>query len=263
MAQPRLTATSPRYVSGIERADFLARFWDYKPGEHTTIIGHTGSGKTYLSFQLLGATINHSLPGIVLVMKPRDSTVTSWAKKLNLKRVSAWPPSLAQRKYEPPNGWVLWPKLGDFERDNDVLRTQFHHCFSESYSQAAGKNPEPRIIFADEVVGISTDLRKKKPTDPDLPEDLDNIWQRGRSLEVALWAATQRPFYAPQLAFSQCTHLFVHQEPDQRNRDRIGELSGFDSAFVRTIIDPSAGVMKKHQFLYMNRDTQRMAIIGR
>jgi energy-coupling factor transporter ATP-binding protein EcfA2 len=255
MARPRLSDDSPEYVALIPRDAFLRRYWSYEEGEHVTIIGATGSGKTFLGFQLLGATISKDLPGVVLVMKPRDATVTKWANKLNLKRVKSWPPPYVRRKVDAPRGWVLWPPLGDYDRDDETLRREFDRCFRESYTQAAGRNPEPRVIFADEVVGISKDLG--------LENGLKRLWMRGRSLGIGVWAATQRPFDAPLLAYQAPTHVFLGLEPDERNRQRLGEISGYDSALIRTIVDPAAGVMSKHQFLYLGRDEQTMAIVDR
>jgi hypothetical protein len=262
MARARLSDDSPDFVALIPRDLFLRRFWNYEAGQHVTIIGKTGSGKTFLGFQLLGASISKDRPGIVLVMKPRDATVTSWAKRLNLRRTAVWPPPYTRRKYDPPRGWVLWPKLGDYDRDDDVLRTQFDRCFRDSYSQAAGRNPQDRIIFADEVVGIAKDLKPESRGDPNLEQGLRRLWMRGRSLGLGVWAATQRPFDAPLLAYQAPSHVFLGQEPDERNRLRLGEISGYDSALIRTIVDPASGVMGRHQFLYLGRDTQTMAIVG-
>ena len=62
-------------VLSFPRDDFLSRRWRYRAGEHVTILGPTGSGKTYLGYQLLEKVATPKLPGIVLVMKPRDATV--------------------------------------------------------------------------------------------------------------------------------------------------------------------------------------------
>jgi hypothetical protein len=245
----------PTRIAVIPRALFLSRYWRYEAGQHVTILGKTGAGKTFLAFQLLNATISKELPGIVLVMKPRDATVERWQRTLGLRRVRHWPPPIVRRRLDKPRGYTLWPTLGDFDRDDEILRNEFERCFRESYTQAARRNGEPRAIFVDEVVGVAKELKLEKA--------LDRLWMRGRSLGVGLWAATQRPFNAPQLAYQAPEHLFIAAEPDARNRQRLGEIGGFDSDVIDTIVDPNSGVMSKHQFLYLGRDEHVMAIIDR
>lgn len=245
----------PTRIVTIPRALFLQRYWSYEPGQHVTILGKTGSGKTYLGFQLLNASISTDLPGIVLVMKPRDSTVEGWAKKMKLRRTQHWPPPRIRNRVDKPRGYVLWPPLGDFDKDDDVLRAEFLRCFRESYAQAARRNGEPRAIFADEVVGISMDLGLEKP--------LKRLWMRGRSLGIGLWAATQRPFDAPLLAYQAPEHLFIAAEPDARNRERLGQIGGFDSDLIEHIVHPANGILGRNEFLYLGREEHVMAIVQR
>ena len=79
-------------VTYFERDDFIKNYFRYAPGEHVTILGPTGSGKTTRAYQLLAEVATPELPGIVLVMKPRDATAVKWNKKLGFKRVRNWPP---------------------------------------------------------------------------------------------------------------------------------------------------------------------------
>lgn len=251
----RLPRESIVRIRRIPRQEFLREYWRYEAGEHVTVIGMTGSGKTHLSFQLLQHSISRELPGVVLVMKPRDSTVGRWQKALGLKRIASWPPPLVRRLVDKPPGWVLWPKLGDLDRDDDTLRREFSRCMRESYAQAARKDGEPRAIFCDEVVGITQDLKLGAP--------LNALWSRGRSVGLGVWAATQRPFNAPQLAYQSAEHLFFAAEPEARNRQRLTEIGGFDTEAVEHIVSTENQVLAKHEFLYLGRTNHVWAIIGR
>lgn len=251
----RMVEDRPTRIAQIPRKLFVERYWQYEDGQHVTILGKTGAGKTFLSFQLLNASISTDRPGVVLVMKPKDATVVGFMSRYKLRRVTHWPPPIVRRKLDKPRGYVLWPKLGDYDRDDDVLRAEFERCFRESYTQAARRNGEPRALFVDEVVGVSKELR--------LEGSLKKLWMRGRSLGIGLWAATQRPFDAPLLAYQAPDHLFIAPEPDRRNRQRLGEIGGFDSDLIETIVDPASGVLGKYQFLYLGREDHVMAIIDR
>jgi hypothetical protein len=247
----RLRAEAATDVTVFGRRDFLDNVWDYRAGEHVTFVGRTRSGKTTLAFQLLSRVPDAIVP-IVLVMKPRDETVTSWTSRLKFRRTATWPPLRSNRRmprnYRPP-GWVAWPNLGNIEADTEATRELFHKVMAESYSQAAKRNPEDRIIFADEVVGIAKELR--------LERDLSALWMRGAGMGVGLWAGAQRPFELPQHALSQAMHLFLHRDDDKRNRERFAEIGGVDPDFVMQI----TASMAQHQFLYIARVGYYMAIV--
>lgn len=230
---------------------FVQRVWKYQPGEHVTFVGKTQSGKTTLAFQLLQESCGPTLPAIVLVMKPRDSTPERWGKRLGLRRVRTWPPPIPPRfQTSRPPGWLLWPRMGDIRRDDVTLREQFDSALTESYAQAARKRGrQDRILFADEVVGLAKQLR--------LETELDAVWMRGSSMGVGLWAATQRPFHAPQLAYSQPVHIFLHRDPDERNRKRLREIGGVNHKTIEACFDR----MAEHQFLYIRRTDYTMCIV--
>lgn len=247
----KVRVETPAEVTTFGRRDFLANVWDYRAGDHVTLCGRTQSGKTTLAFQLL-ARIPQDIVPIVLVMKPRDPTVVDWTKRLGFKRTTSWPPLRSSRRvpqsYRPP-GWVVWPQLGNIETDEAATRALFHAVMADSYSQAAKRRPEDRVIFADEVVGIANELGLKR--------DLNAIYMRGSGMGLGLWAGAQRPFELPQHSLSQAIHLFLHRDDDKRNRERFAEIGGVDPDFVMEI----TASMREHQFLYIARKGYYMAII--
>lgn len=245
-------------VTYLGREEFLDEYWRYGAGEHVTLVGKTQSGKTTLAFELLDETTRPrpGVQGIVLVMKPRDPTVADWAKRLGYRRVSSWPPPDSRKAHwRNPRGWVLWPKMGDINADALRCRDQIHKALAESYSKAARtKEGGNRAIFVDEVIGITEELK--------LGQELNALWMRGSSMGVGLWAATQRPFHAPQHMYNAATHLFLHTDPDKRNRDRFREIGGVDAKLIETITNPDSGYMDEHEFLYVDRRDYSYAIVG-
>jgi len=239
----RVRAETPVDITTLSRRELLDQVWDYRAGDHVTFVGRTQSGKSTLAFQLL-ARIPEAVVPIVLVMKPRDPTVTRWTKQLKFKRTAVWPPVRASRRvprqYRPP-GWVVWPSLGNIETDDDATRALFHRVMADSYAQAARRSPEDRAIFADEVVGISMQLGLKR--------DLDRLWMQGAGMGLGLWAGAQRPFELPQHGLSQAMHLFLARDDDKRNRERFGEIGGPDPDMIMSITSS----LGQHQFLYINR----------
>jgi hypothetical protein len=226
------------------RQEFLEQRWRYRPGEHVTILGPTGCGKTYLAYQLLAASTRpKTLPGVVLVMKPRDDTVQEWSAQAGYERVTTWPPVTAPWR-KPPPGWVLWPKFSfDPEQDDVTLHIQFRSAMLDSYRRGN------RVLFADELLGLVQDLKLARP--------LSSLWTKGRSMGCGLWGCSQRPAHIPLHAYSQAEHLFLARDPDQRSRKRFDEIGGVDPMLVAE----ANMALTKHQFLYVRRDGAHVCII--
>jgi hypothetical protein len=243
----RLDDPTADEVDVIPRAEFLERFWDYRLGDHVTLIGPTGSGKTTLGYELLQRSSNPGLPGVVLVIKPRDATAKRWNDRLGYKIVRHWPPTDARKLWgKGTPGWTLWPKHSfNPEQDDVLLRAEMRRCILDSYRRGN------RILFADEVVGLTEDLGLKS--------ECRAVWMRGRSMGCGMWAATQRPFEAPLAAYSQSQHLFVHWDPDKRSRDRFKEIGGVDPGLITEIVDR----LEQHQFLYFRRRDRGLAVVDK
>ncbi len=232
-------------VETFPRDEFLAERWRYSAGEHVSFLGPTQSGKTTLAFQLLGESAHPKLPAEVLVMKPKDPTVTRWAKSLQFRRVKSWPPVPSPLSPRPA-GYVLWPKpTFDFHRDNATLQREFAKCLQESYRKGN------RIIFGDEVWGLTNELG--------LTTELVALWSRGASMGAGLWAATQRPSHVPLWMYSQAHHLFLSYEPDARARDRFAEIGGLDPQLVKATVMG----LQKYQWLYIRRDGPALCIVDK
>lgn len=230
-------------IETIGREEFIGTRFDYRAGEHVTVLGPTGSGKTELGYHLLEASATVDLPAIMFIMKPKDETADRWIKKNNYKKVTTWPPSLMIMQKKPA-GYALWPKhTFNPELDDMNMEHQFRAAILDSYKRGN------RIVFADEVAGLVSDLKLEK--------ELKALWSRGRSMGTGLWAASQRPFQIPLHAYSQAHHLFLFRDPDKRSRQRFGEISGVDPYEI----DRAVLGLDEFQCLYIRQRGPRLCIV--
>jgi hypothetical protein len=220
--------------------------WSYEKGEHVSLIGPTGSGKTTLSYQLLQHTATTENPAVVLVMKPKDFTVKHFSKQAGYRTVPVWPPTPSIWQPGKKPGYVLWPKHS-FDPDVDDERHYgiFRHAILDSYRRGN------RIIFADEAYSLVNELG--------LERELITIWSKGRSMNTGLWAATQKPTHVPLWMYSQPEHLFLAYDPDRRARERFSEIGGVDPDLVKSTVMELA----KHEWLYIHRAQRAMCVVGK
>lgn len=244
----------PRKIVRLDRAEFIEKYFDYSPGQHVSIIGETGNGKTTLALQLLKATAKPELPAVILAMKPKDDTIDKFQKEvkadgLDYRLVTTWPPSPSMWKPGKPDGYVLAPKhLHETHADRAAHSDIFNRALMDSYKK--GK----RIIFADEAFSLSEEL--------DLGDDLDTLWTKGRSMGCGVWAATQRPARVPLNMYSQASHLFLDWPSDKRARDRYREIGGCDPDVVLAALYQASEVEFSFVYLLPKGRRTKICIVG-
>lgn len=244
----------------IDRAEFLAHRWAYKPGEHVTFLGKTGSGKTTLKMQLLHAT-EAGFPerGKIAIVdtKPRNIEVDNWAKRFGWAITPTWPPGpktralqlLAERKtkafvFRPPHS-------GNLEQTDHLIGRAVLRLGMTAY-----RSKNPWILDSDEMLDW-VDINDPKHG-VHLEKFMRVAWTRGRSMECGFWAGTQRPYDVPLYAYSQPTHLFLAREVDQNNLKRLRTIGGIDPVEIGVVLVN----LPKFHWLYLRPTEGQACIIG-
>ena len=231
----------------IDRQDFLANYWDYTPGEHTTFLGPTGSGKTQMKWQLLAYTATPKHPAIVLATKPKDVTTSRWMRYLQYEMTRGWPPPWNPSRLTrgKPAGRVLWPR---HSFDPDIDEKKHPEIIRRAILDLYRKGDQ--MLDVDEVLDL---------VDMKLEKVMRTVWTRGRSMKLGFWAGTQQPFHVPTHMYRQAEHLFIAKDPDRRSRERYDEIGGVDSGLVREWVMS----LRKFEFLYLRRTGPEVAVIGK
>lgn len=229
MDQNLLAATliAPRVPWGL----FLNKF-DWKPGEHITLIGPTGSGKT----TLLDILIRLRTYAVVFATKPRDATMDALIVNGGFQKYEAWPRNL---KPDRSPRRVIWPDASQI----DSATTQqgvFANAFAEVYHEGGWNLFLDETWYMDRILGLGQQVRI--------------YLLQARSLDISLVMAAQRPVSIPVEAFDQSTWLFFFRDSDERNLERIGGISWRDAQTVRLIVSN----LEQYQVLAINTRTGEM-----
>lgn len=221
---------------------------EWQQGEHVTLIGPTGRGKTTMALALLPLRDFT----VIIGTKPRDADETlnrliwrrNWRRPLegpgpdDYLRVRRWPGPPAE--HAPRQ--VVWPRfrtMADVPHQREVVQATLRGVF------AAGS----WCVFADDVNHLIDSCK--------VDEELKMLWRMGRSTGVSLVTALQRPRHAPLEAYDQATHLFIWRDNDDENVKRLGDLGG---AHDRKTIRADVADLDKHEALYLNTRTGRKVV---
>lgn len=219
---------SPTEISYLGWEEFQAQ-WTWNQGEHVSLIGPTGQGKTTLGMALLPRRSYV----VVMATKPKDATLDV-LKRRGYKKTEEWPPSGVSQKV------ILWPpyKRPEYEKKQQQV---FAHAMDDIFGSGGW------CVFVDEAAYFVDDLKLEKW--------LKRFWRQGRSLGISLVAATQRPAWIPLDIYSAASHLFLWGTNDPNDLQRLGGIAGgVDVKKVRETVS----ALKPHEVLYVDTRTRFM-----
>lgn len=233
-------------VYGIERLpwrSFLARL-DWQQGEHMSLIGPTGGGKSTAAGMLLDL-----VPYVVwLGSKPKDPTLNALRKRTPPYQLSrSWPPPLSRAPLrgdgKGPKWWkvLLWPRYQRIE-DNAKVAGTLRNALGEIFAQGGW------TVVADDLNKLCQQLG--------LGDSLVPFWTDGRSIGLSVVAMAQRPAWVPLYVYSQATHLLFWRTNDSRDLKTIGGLNGVDDRTVREVV----ARLGRYEVLYVNTRTGTMTL---
>lgn len=227
--QARLSAAAPRVPWDV----FLNNHFDWQHGEHVTMIGPTGEGKTTA---MLGMIKQHPYH-VVFGTKPKDATLDGLVAEgyLKMDRWQSIDPTEYPRR-------LLWPNATDID-SKAHMRTVFKDAMQRIFREGSW------TVAADEL-GFLTDRKFLG-----LSEEATMMLIQGRSLGISFVSATQRPAWVPLEVYGQATHLFLWKTTVEEDQRRLSFLNGsVDPNKIREVMN----ALERFQFLYVNVRTGEM-----
>ena len=200
----------------------LANGW--QQGEHISIIGPTGCGKTTLESRMLD--VRDSV--VVFVTKIHDDTIANDFR--GYKRIEKWP---------PPKTWdnkvLLWP------RPAETIRATY-------LKQRAVFKDALDSIFRERNWCVVFDEQHYLCTQLGLDAENAMILQQGRSSGLSVVNGTQRPAWVPVVTYSSATHAMIWRTTDRKDLSRLSALGGVNMRELQT----NLLTLNKHDFIYVN-----------
>lgn len=203
----------------------------WKLGQHVTMVGGTDSGKTSVARNLI--TLRGSV--VVMATKARDTSLYGPLLAEGFEQVETFDP---EPQPEAHLRYILKPPMLSAGR---AARAEQSDVFGDALDDMFLQGNW--CVYSDEVRYLTKNLG--------LGTELETLWLQGRSLGISMVAATQRPVSIPLEAFSQAIHLFLWNEGDKINVDRMAEFTGRAYDQVRWTIPR----LPPFEFLYWNKKT--------
>lgn len=185
---------------------------EVKVGDRWVIIGATGSGKTWLSREILKfyyrATAGR-VPIYILDTKMQGDFKDFQARSVGqTHKGNTLPPILKKTGGKP---FVVWqPEEDDFQLYDDFFKAIY---------QAGKLNRGPAIVYLDELSSITNGAGKA-------PRYYDILQKQGRGMNIGLVSVTQSPAFIPANLIRQATHMIRMHLNDDYDVKKIVKAMG-------------------------------------
>lgn len=209
--------------------------WRWQQGEHITIIGPTGSGKTVLARQLL----RRRDFVVILGIKNRDPELYAPFQREGYELVRRFD---AEAPDDADSVKLLFVPRTDKRgaEGRKAKSARFRQALQDIYDVGRW------CVYADDIQYMADQLR--------LSDDFEELWMLGRSEGVSVVASSQEPVNIPLMAYGMATHLFLFKNTDAVRARRMAELTGVN----RDVAQQTILSLPDHEFLFINRRNGEM-----
>jgi hypothetical protein len=219
----------------LQWQDFQAMFLEsHKQGEHVSIVGPTGSGKTVVGLEvckMVGsrtATNKRPSPVTVLCYKPRDDTMREILSEKEWPEIRKWPPSYGQEHC------IVWVRKGGVPRQRAVFIPLLDMIYQEG----------GQSVYIPEAAHFE----RKPPDGLGMGGKMTEFWSAARSNKLTVISDTQRPRYVTRSMWTEPAWIVIFPPDDEDDLKSVAALSGRKMDVYRIV-----GNLGEHEFLCIRR----------
>lgn len=209
---------------------YVNHAWDPENNPHHSIVGLTGSGKSFLAMNgILGGMCQYDRVLILDTKGGGDSSVQYGTPVRHLPK-NTWYGNLGRRRDGPQEKWyrLIAPDRLDSPAAHDIVGSALEQCYEEG----------EWVIYIDEI----NDVVARDTLN--LVSPLAQIWRKGRFRHVSLIAGTQTPVEVPRLFYDQASFAWIGRIRDKDRQKRLLEIGGLSTADL-----PVISTLQRRQWL--------------
>lgn len=209
------------------------KLWDPQNTPHHSIIGLTGSGKSYLGINGILKPMCPMDRVLIIDSKRDDQLVSTVGKPIQAIPKTTWANT---RRREPFDQWFRLEVVQGFgPAKRREKQEQVHRALERVYGDGQW------VVFMDEI----RDLTDPKPPNLGLAPWVDEIYRKGRSKGISIIACTQAPRWVPASFYDQASFAWIGRLADEQKQKRLLEIGGMGKQYFGDI----AGLQRRQWLL--------------
>lgn len=210
--------------------EYVDKAWDPENTPHHSIIGLTGSGKSFLTRHGL-LSMSRGDRVLIIDTKGDDPIISKTGNPVKEFPKRAWYAGMSRKRKEPEANWFRL-KVSD---NIATARAQVGEALHSAYDDGDW------IIVIDELFDVVS-------TDREVGLGLKGLYQKimrkGRGRHVPCIAATQNPVWMPSEFYDQASFAWIGRIRDRNRQKRLLEIGGLDNQDL-----PIIAALQRRQWL--------------
>lgn len=198
--QPIQVLSYPQFLKELKRYDAQKEDYVWAQGEHLTVMGPTGCGKTWICRDV----VNLRKYVVVFCAKSKDKTILRYE---GYKILDEW-----RDRYYRDQHVILWPRNRTLDEAKENVRPRIKEALDSIYVEGGW------TAQLDDLNYLCNELGLKR--------DIQTMYGQVRANDTSLVGCGQSPFGIVQYALNQASHWLMFHMADGRNADRMAEVCG-------------------------------------